>query len=134
MAAHDLLNKVQGLKKVGRERWIARCPSHADKSPSLAIRELSDGRVLLKCFAGCEALEVLNAVGLEFRDLMPEKLVDYKRERKPFYDSDLLLIIRDEARVVYLSALHLSKGNLLSDVNLRRLALAAQRIAYSIGV
>ena len=33
--------------------WTARCPCHMDDSPSLKIDEGGDGRVLLKCHAGC---------------------------------------------------------------------------------
>src|SRR3546814_4070370 len=30
---------------------MALCPNHADKNPSLSIRETEGGRILLKCFA-----------------------------------------------------------------------------------
>ena len=53
----------------GVERWQARCPAHADRSPSLSIRVGLDGRVLVHCFAGCEASAVLTALGLTWRDV-----------------------------------------------------------------
>lgn len=34
--------------------WTARCPAHEDRNPSLSIREGREGRVLVKCFAGCD--------------------------------------------------------------------------------
>jgi DNA primase len=48
-------NLLGRLKKVkGRNgSWTACCPAHNDGSPSLAIREGEDGRVLLHCFGGC---------------------------------------------------------------------------------
>ena len=51
MSLERLLN---GLSKVkGRKgSWTASCPAHADKSPSLAIRQVEDGRILLHCFGG----------------------------------------------------------------------------------
>jgi len=50
--------------RTGNGKWVARCPAHADSSPSLSIREGRDGRVLLHCFAGCDVEDVLNALGL----------------------------------------------------------------------
>jgi putative DNA primase/helicase len=42
--------------------WIARCPAHDDRTPSLSLRDGRDGRVLVKCHAGCEQLAVLQAL------------------------------------------------------------------------
>jgi len=50
--------------------WIARCPAHEDRKPSLSISETSDGKVLLHCFAGCDQKEVIEA--LRERGLWPE--------------------------------------------------------------
>jgi hypothetical protein len=50
----------------GATRWMAQCCAHDDRDPSLSITELNDGRILLKCFAGCETEDVLNAVGWSF--------------------------------------------------------------------
>lgn len=51
--------------------WACRCPAHDDRSPSLSIGTGNDGRALAKCHAGCETADVLAAIGLELRDLMP---------------------------------------------------------------
>lgn len=59
-----------GARRSGRG-WIARCPAHEDRSPSLSISEGHDGRVLLHCFAGCSTESVLAAIGLSMRDLFP---------------------------------------------------------------
>jgi hypothetical protein len=50
-------------------RWQARCPAHRDSSPSLSIREGSDGRVLVNCFAGCSHTAIVAALGLSAREL-----------------------------------------------------------------
>lgn len=55
----------------GPGKWQARCPSHADTSPSLSIREGRDGRVLVHCFAGCTPLAILAKLGLTVGDLFP---------------------------------------------------------------
>ena len=53
-----LLSHLEGVRRVGKERFVACCPAHGDKHPSLAIRETYDGVLLLHCFAGCEPFAV----------------------------------------------------------------------------
>lgn len=50
--------------------WVAHCPAHKDKTPSLSIRE-SDGRILVHCFGGCTQPDVVMA--LRERGLWPER-------------------------------------------------------------
>lgn len=52
--------------------WSARCPAHEDREASLSFTEESDGRVLIKCFAGCTVEAIVAAVGLQMRDLFPK--------------------------------------------------------------
>jgi hypothetical protein len=51
--------------------WQARCPVHDDRHPSLSVKEGRDGRVLLRCWSGCETHGVLKALGLGWPDLFP---------------------------------------------------------------
>lgn len=66
-----ILDSLSGVRRIGRQ-WLARCPAHDDRQPSLAIAQGSDGRVLVWCFAGCSAEQVVEAMGLRLADLMPE--------------------------------------------------------------
>jgi hypothetical protein len=50
--------------------WVARCPAHDDRSPSLSIRD-DGGRVLAHCFSGCSQSDVIEA--LRSRGLWPER-------------------------------------------------------------
>jgi hypothetical protein len=53
--------------------WIAKCPAHEDREPSLSISE-KDGVVLLHCHAGCSqeaVLAALEQLGIPKRDLFP---------------------------------------------------------------
>jgi hypothetical protein len=52
---------------------MAKCPAHQDRTASLSIRETDDGRVLINPFCGCDTGDVLDAVGLTFQDLFPER-------------------------------------------------------------
>ena len=129
-----LLQKLDRVK--GRNgSWTARCPAHADKGPSLAIREADDGRILLHCFAGCETAAVLGAVGMDMTDLFPpdEKRREYPQNGKPsmkptFFASDLMRIIGFEALVVQIVAFDIANGKPLSKETQDRMLVAYQRI------
>ena len=71
MTADTLLSRLDRVKKTGRAEWVARCPAHDDRNPSLSIAEAADGRVLVHCFSGCSAADVLDALGLDMADLFP---------------------------------------------------------------
>src|SRR5438046_846833 len=73
MSVDILLSRLDGVKRTGHEKWIAKCPAHDDRSPSLVIKEADDGRVLIHCFAGCGAAEILDVLDLNFPDLYPQK-------------------------------------------------------------
>jgi hypothetical protein len=51
--------------------YLVRCPSHNDTNPSLSIAEGNDGRILLKCFAGCTIKDICHSLDIEIRDLFP---------------------------------------------------------------
>ena len=51
--------------------WTARCPAHDDRTPSLAVSEGDDGRVLMYCHAGCTNGAVCDALGIAESDLFP---------------------------------------------------------------
>jgi putative DNA primase/helicase len=57
----EIVAKALGGRKVGFA-WMARCPAHDDRKPSLSIRDGDDGKVLLRCHAGCEQAQVIDAL------------------------------------------------------------------------
>ena len=63
-----VLSKLPEARNRGRY-FSARCPGHDDARPSLSISEGPDGRVLLKCFAGCPVDHIVGRLGLRMRDL-----------------------------------------------------------------
>ena len=69
--AENMLNLLGGVKVSGAGKWQALCPSHDDKSPSLSVKETSDGTMLLRCWAGCNTSEIVGALGLGLSDLFP---------------------------------------------------------------
>ena len=64
----DFLYFLKGVKPAGKDRWLALCSGHHDRKPSLSIK-LADRKILIKCFAGCELMDILNPLGLEPKDL-----------------------------------------------------------------
>jgi putative DNA primase/helicase len=42
--------------------WMARCPVHEDRSPSLSITTGKDGKVLVRCHAGCDQRDLIAAL------------------------------------------------------------------------
>ena len=126
-----VLSRLQKVKKTGQGKYLAICPSHEDKSPSLAIKGVDD-RVLLHCFAGCETTDVLSALGLKFEDIMPNQCKgNFPKEKNPFYASDILQTTWNEAQITLACALHMSKGNKLCDSDLNRLTVAAARLKHT---
>lgn len=57
-----VLSRVRGLRKTSRG-WMALCPAHTDRSPSLSIKDAGD-RILFHCFAGCSYREICDALGI----------------------------------------------------------------------
>ena len=127
----ELINRLQGVKKTGLSSWAARCPAHEDRSPSLSVKLLDDGRTLLHCFGGCSTDSVLAAMGLEMSDLFPDKLGDLPRANG-FSAMDALRAIEAEALVVLLLAGDILDKKPVIESDYDRLMLAHRRIAESI--
>jgi hypothetical protein len=68
LTAADIARALHGRRS--GNRWMARCPAHDDRTPSLGITE-SDGKVLVCCYAGCAQADVIAA--LRARGLWPER-------------------------------------------------------------
>ena len=60
MTAPDLARAL-GARRTG-STWMARCPAHEDHEPSLAISESSDGKILVRCHAGCDQRSVISSL------------------------------------------------------------------------
>jgi hypothetical protein len=65
-----VLSRLEGVCRSG-SAWKALCPAHPDNNPSLSVSE-KKGKILLNCLAGCPIERVLEAAGLEWKDLFTE--------------------------------------------------------------
>jgi len=132
MNADQLLSRLDKVKQTGSCQWVAKCPAHDDKSPSLSIRELGDGRVLAYCFAGCGIADVLSALGLSLTDLFPDNLSDHMprvQDRKHWHAArEALKVISDDALLIAVGAENVAAGVVLTEADRDCLVKAAVRI------
>lgn len=129
--AARLLERLEGVRRTGPDRWVALCPSHADKSPSLSIREADDGRLLVRCWAGCASAEIVAAIGLALRDLFPRALPGASPlpVRTRWDRADAWTCLQTEALIDAVAASDAARGLPLSPADAARVALAAERLA-----
>ena len=73
MGIDDFLGKLDGVTSDGKGGWMACCPAHDDHNPSMHVNVGADGRILVKCYAGCTTADIVAALGLKMRDLMAEE-------------------------------------------------------------
>src|SRR5689334_12549039 len=57
----ETIAKALGGRKTGGG-WMARCPAHDDREPSLSICDADNGKVLVRCHAGCDQGRVIAAL------------------------------------------------------------------------
>jgi hypothetical protein len=86
-------------RQVGRDKWRGHClnPSHDDKNPSMSVRLMPDGTILVNCFGGCAKSDILGGINLTLRDLFPS--------RKPLSASELRAIEAQQRKAERLAAL-----------------------------
>ena len=110
------------------------CPAHDDRSPSLSIRELDDGQLLINCLAGCGGADVVRAVDLELHDLYPENPQITKGCRPRFNPRELLEISKQETLVAAVGLDRLLAGESLTDEDINRMRTSLHRLRGILGV
>lgn len=126
----NLLSRLDKVREMGKPgQWMARCPAHDDRTPSLSISLRSES-IAVYCFAGCSTEDVLDSIGLTFTDLYGKEAANYQaaiankgrkftRHLKPS-DIDLMVLKLAEA--------DLEAGRTLSIEDHARVALAKERL------
>jgi putative DNA primase/helicase len=77
MMTAETIAKTLGGRRVGTG-WMTRCPAHDDREPSLSISDSDNGKVLVRCHAGCDQVQVI--AELRLRGLWYERSI-----RTPLY-------------------------------------------------
>ena len=70
-SVNEFLALLEKVKPAGKDRWMALCPAHNDRTPSLSVTALPD-KILVSCQAGCHINAVLAALKVEMSDLFFE--------------------------------------------------------------
>ncbi len=133
-SAEPLLQRLDGLQKSGNG-WRARCPGCDGRSRKLSVTEVY-GRVLVHCFSGCAAIDVLQAVGLGWPDIMPartwpESPEERRKRRQATREAGMasaIDVLGIEATVIRLASRQLHRWQALSSDDDDRLALACYRV------
>ena len=87
---------------------------------------------MLNCFAGCDVKSILDSVGLDWKDILPDNQL-YQVEKHKFNPFAVLKMIRDEVLIIGLASADIRKGKALNDEDHDRLlkAVGNVRDAYS---
>lgn len=117
-----LIRHLKKVKVTGPRKWQACCPAHDDKHPSLSITETFSGVVLLRCWSGCTAKEIVETIGMELRDLFPGQ---HQPRRGP---SQAAI---EHERMIYRIGNALSQQGRLTGDDLGRFELAKQRLGVA---
>jgi hypothetical protein len=131
MSAADIVARLSGVIERGPNKWVAKCPAHDDRRPSLSVRELDDGTVLLHDFAGCNPLDICTAIGITFADLFPARSirrVDLGIRRCVLSASERLELLEHETGLALLILAAFERDHTISHDDLLRLAECANRI------
>ena len=67
----NLLSSLKVDQRNG-DKAMCFCPAHDNRKKANLSVKAEDGKVLLHCFAGCRAEDVIAALGLEWSDLFAE--------------------------------------------------------------
>ncbi len=120
-----VLERLSKVKHRKADQWMACCPAHDDRDPSLSIKEAHDGKVLLHCWSGCTADDIVAAIGLELSDLFEPS--DYTPKRSgPSREA-----VAAEVRILENALRLLARGERLPQGEAARVAKACLRLGVS---
>ena len=128
----NLLSRLEKVRKTG-DGYMACCPAHKDKSPSMGITE-RNGKILLHCFAGCEPDSILDAIGLKWTDLFADPMdaskcamSNYAGHMLEKRAKELDPLERDRAVLIFANAVW-DQGRELGIEDMARVKLAVDRL------
>jgi hypothetical protein len=126
----DILARLEKVRRTGPNNWMACCPAHEDRSPSLTLHASDTGLIVAKCHAECSFPEIVNAVGLGWDVWFPPKQKgDFSSPiKRAFPAADLLNAIADEAEILDIVLHDADWGLPLYKADIERAKLAINRI------
>lgn len=84
MTAHpkldDLLSRLHSVTREAKG-WLACCPAHGDRNPSLIVGVGDSGNIVLHCRSRhCSTEAIVASIGMEMKDLMPPRVEEAPKE------------------------------------------------------
>lgn len=134
-SAEALVTRLDGVQKSGNG-WRARCPSCGGASRKVSITQANNA-VLIHCFGGCAAIDVLQAVGLTWADVMPprhwpDSPQDRREMRRAAREGALVTALPElayAAAVVHIAAKRFHAAGQFADDDMATLLKAEEVIA-----
>jgi putative DNA primase/helicase len=77
--------------------FTCRCPAHEDDRASLHV-DFKNGKILMRCFAGCEVQSIVDVLHLQMSDLFDDDNDDYKR--RPAYPREKMHVQADAPKKI----------------------------------
>ena len=114
---HEIISRLNKVRRIGEGRYVACCAVHPDKNPSLTVTQKPDGIILIHCH-GCGAggVDICNALGIDPANLFPpsDNPKYQKQTRNGFSSWQLLNALRTDLIRLLVIANDLKKLNVLS--------------------
>lgn len=108
----DALESAGSKVKRRGDKAKAQCLAHDDKMASLSVKAGDDGRVLVRCFAGCDVSAIAASVRWEVKDLFPHDDDGKRGKRAPMPVTVEALAANKKLPVEFLRSLGLrDEGN-----------------------
>lgn len=134
-----VITRLDGVLQSG-DSYRAICPAHTSRhgSASLSLKETPEGGVLLHCFAGCGAHDVLAAIGLELKDLYPESIEHIRpgrayTRRAAFTPREALKLLSQEVMIASIFISDVIAGRQISQDDWQRFLMVQERITQVAG-
>lgn len=132
MSINNFLAKLDKVRPRGGGRWMASCPCHDDRTPSLSIRDHS-GTILIHCFSQqCSPADICGAINFDIKDLFPPSEnfdASTHKQRRLYHDAPRALeALAFEALVLQVIANDMLKNGSIEPGERDRLAQSSCRI------
>lgn len=125
MSIHNILNRVDKVRKAGQDKWRIPCPVHNGKGYNMLISERPDGSVGAHCFScGGNGIALCEALGLPVSELFPADS-DYQR---PVVTNKMKQQAEEDHAVLMIANASEERGQRLSLEDKRRVRLAKARL------
>jgi len=110
----EAIARALGGRKTGGS-WMVHCPVHKDRTPSLSVGAGKDGKVLVRCHAGCDQLDIiaaLRALGLWEKARRTVRPLARRHHHQVRNEPDPDALERTEAALAIWQASHPTEGTL----------------------